>query len=77
MGHKFNLGQTVVFTPGDFEVLRTAATGTITRLLPADGVEYQYHVLIASDGTNRRASENQLRLAPPADPSHAHPAGPG
>jgi hypothetical protein len=36
MNHRFSLGQTVLFTPGGFEVLRTVASGTITRLLPKD-----------------------------------------
>jgi hypothetical protein len=62
MSHKFSVGQTVLFTPGDFEVLSVAATGTITRLLPKEGMDYQYHVQVAADGTERRARENQLRI---------------
>jgi hypothetical protein len=36
---------------------------TVTRLLPMDGGEYQYHVKVDADGLLRRARENQLRPA--------------
>ena len=61
MSRKFSLGQSVVFMPGDFEVLKTATRGTITRLLPKEGADYQYHVQVETDGPGRRARENQLR----------------
>jgi hypothetical protein len=65
VSRKFSLGQTVWFTPGGFEVLEAAASGTITRLLPKEEHGYQYHVRIDADGANRRANENQLGLRPP------------
>jgi hypothetical protein len=61
MSHKFSLGQAVVFTPGACEVLNVATKGTITRLLPKDGTDYQYHVQVDPDGPARRARENQLQ----------------
>jgi hypothetical protein len=61
MSHKFSLGQTVVFTPGYGEVLDTATKGTITRLLPKEGADYQYHVQVDPHGPERRARESQLQ----------------
>jgi len=61
MSHKFSLGQTVVFTPGYGEVLGIATRGTITRLLPKEGADYQYHVQVDLCGPERRALENQLQ----------------
>lgn len=61
MNHKFAVGQAVVFTPVAGEVLQTATQGTITRLLPLVGADYQYHVRVGDDGPERRALESQLR----------------
>jgi hypothetical protein len=61
MSHKFTLGQAVVFLPDYGEVLSTATKGTITRLLPKEGADYQYHVQVDPDGPKRRARENQLQ----------------
>jgi hypothetical protein len=61
MSHKFSLGQAVVFTPDYGEVLSAATKGTITRLLPKEGADYQYHIQVDPDGPKRRARENQLR----------------
>jgi hypothetical protein len=61
MSHKFSVGQTVVFTPSAGEVLGTATKGTITRLLPKDGADYQYHVQVDPHGPERRALESQLQ----------------
>jgi hypothetical protein len=61
MSHKFGLGQAVVFMPDYGEFLSTATKGTITRLLPKGGADYQYHVQVDPDGPGRRARENQLQ----------------
>jgi hypothetical protein len=61
MGHKFSLGQTVIFSPDTGDVLTVAARGTISRLLPKEGAEFQYHVQVGTDGLQRRARESQLR----------------
>ena len=57
--HKFALGQTVVYSP---EVADKVATkGKVTRLLPKEGADYQYHVQFGPTGPLRRAKESQLR----------------
>jgi hypothetical protein len=61
MSHKFAVGQAVVFTPVAGELLETATRGKITRLLPLEGGDYQYHVYVGDDGPERRARESQLR----------------
>jgi hypothetical protein len=65
MSHKFTVGQTVVFTPGAGEVgISTLPTlATVTRLLPMQDAEYQYHIQVEADGLQRRVLENQLRPA--------------
>ncbi len=56
------VGQPVVFTPGVGEIAaaRFPVMATITRLLPRDGAEYQYHIQVVTDGLLRRAQESQL-----------------
>ena len=63
MSHKFAVGQVVAFTPAVGEVAANSSPvmATIKRLLPRDGVEYQYHVQVVTDGLLRRARESQLR----------------
>jgi hypothetical protein len=61
MSHKFSLGQAVVFTPGFGEVLSATTKGTVTRLLPKEEANYQYHVQVDPNGPVRRAREDQLR----------------
>jgi hypothetical protein len=63
MGHKFSIGQVVVFTPDAGDALQTAVRVKITRLLPIEGSQYQYHVQTESDGLERRARESQLHSA--------------
>ena len=63
MGHKFSIDQAVVLTPGASEVLQTAVRGKITRLLPLEGSQYQYHVQTEPDGLERRVLESQLHSA--------------
>jgi hypothetical protein len=60
MSHKFSLGQSVVYVPAPGELPDTVTTGTVTRLLPMEGGEYQYHILVEPDGFHRRARESQL-----------------
>jgi hypothetical protein len=64
MSHKFTVGQAVVFTPDAGEVISGLATrATVTRLLPMEGAQYQYHINVEADGLQRRVRENQLRPA--------------
>lgn len=64
MSHKFSLGQAILFMPVYGEVLSTATRGTITRLLPKEGADYQYHIQVDPAGPARRAWENQLHEVP-------------
>jgi hypothetical protein len=61
--HRFTVGQEVVFTPGagGVGVNRLPTMAVVTRRLPMDGVEYQYHVQVEADGLERRVWESQLR----------------
>jgi hypothetical protein len=59
--HKFSLGQDLVFTPGTDFAIRVPARCKVTRLLPKEGAEYQYHIQTEPDGQQRRALESQLR----------------
>ena len=61
--HKYALGQAVVFSPGPGEIVATVTSGKVTRLLPKEGAEYQYHIQVGLDGQQRRVQENQLRSA--------------
>jgi hypothetical protein len=62
MSHRFNLGQTVMFSPGAFEILESVTKATVSRLLPKEGADYQYHVQVEADGLARRVREKQLEL---------------
>jgi hypothetical protein len=66
MSQKFAVGQVVVFTPdaGEVGIISLPTMATVTRLLPMDGGEYQYHVRVGTDGLQRRVRESQLRPHP-------------
>jgi hypothetical protein len=63
MTHEFTVDQSVMFTPGVGEIAtaRVPVMATVTRLLPRDGVEHQYHSWVVTDGLLRRAQEGQLQ----------------
>jgi hypothetical protein len=63
-GHKYRLGQEAIFTPGDDFATRVPTRCRITRLLPREATEYQYHVEFEPDGQQRHAWEKQLTVAP-------------
>jgi hypothetical protein len=60
--HKFSLGETVVFSPGSGRALAVPTRGKISRLLPKEGTEYQYHIQFGPNGEQRMAREGQLRF---------------
>lgn len=64
MGHKYMLGQEVVFSPGLGEFIRKDARGKVTRLLPKEDAGYQYRIQIEDEDQERRVQENQLRSIP-------------
>jgi hypothetical protein len=63
LSHKFQIGQDVIYTPGVDDVMEREANATITRLLPREGADYQYHFQLQPTGPERRALENQIRAA--------------
>ena len=71
MAHKFTLGQSVVFSPGAGDILNVATSGKITRLLPMEGADYQYHIEVGPAGQQRRVVEKQLRSAGVGAPGKA------
>jgi hypothetical protein len=66
MGHKYIIGQGVVFSPGSGEIVRDNARGKVTRLLPKKDASYQYRIQLEAEGQERRVQESQLRSAPGA-----------
>ncbi len=68
MSHKYSLGQAVVFSPGAGEIAGNLTSGKVTRLLPKEGADYQYHIQLGPEGQQRRVQEKQLRSATEAAP---------
>jgi hypothetical protein len=64
MAHAFRLKQVVDFLPGPGELAAERGRHEVTRLLPQDGGEWQYHVRGANGGAERRVRESQLRALP-------------
>lgn len=60
LSHKFAVGQS--------DASLTSRNCTITRQLPKEGAEYQYHVQPTADGHQRRVQESQLRVVGKDDP---------
>ena len=58
--HKFQVGQTVLFTSGP--VSRPGANGgyQVLKLLPSDGSDYQYRIKSPAEAFERVAKESQL-----------------
>jgi hypothetical protein len=67
LSHKFQIGEDVIYTPGADDVMEKEANGRITRLLPREGADYQYHIRVEPTGPERRALENQIRPFTQAD----------
>jgi hypothetical protein len=60
--HNFSIGEIVVFSPGSGGALAVPTRGKITRLLPKEGTEYQYHIRFGPNGEQRMVQESQLRF---------------
>jgi len=58
--HKFKVGQNLVFSPSRYERQPTPGLFEVTRLLPLEGVEFQYRVRSSSNGQERVVRESQL-----------------
>lgn len=58
--HKFKLGQTVNFTPNMANIDAKRGRYTVERLMPNDGVDYQYRIKSLEDKHERVVWESQL-----------------
>lgn len=61
--HKFQVGQAVYFTSGP--ISRPGASGAyqVVKLLPSDGIDFQYRIKSPSEAFERVAKESQLDRA--------------
>lgn len=59
-GHKYKVGETVVFNPGGSYLAKTRGDYVVVRLLPTEGLGYQYRVKSVSDGHERIVREGQI-----------------
>jgi hypothetical protein len=58
--HKFEIGQTVLFTSRPLGHMTANGTYRIVKLLPSDGDDYQYRIKSATEAFERVAKESQL-----------------
>jgi len=61
-GHKFTVGQTLLFSPSIFEPATRKGSYCVVSLLPGEGGEHQYRVKCAADGHERVVREAQLAV---------------
>ncbi len=61
-GHKFAIGQTVVFSPSIYEPAARKGNYRVVGLLPSDGGNIQYRVKSELDGHERVVREGQCEL---------------
>lgn len=59
--HKFDVGQTIQFSPSVFERAAPRGAYTVVRQLPADDGDNQYRVKNIVDGHERVVRESQLK----------------
>jgi hypothetical protein len=59
-GHKFKVGQTLLFLPNMFESSARKGSYTVVRLLPAENGVNQYRIKSSLDGHERVVREHQL-----------------
>ena len=58
--HKFSIGQTVVFTAKPIGQMAVDSTYEVMKLLPSDGLDFQYRIKSAKETFERVAKESQL-----------------
>jgi len=63
VGHKFKVGQNLLYSPSIFEAPARRGSYCVVRLLPAEDGDHQYRLKSAADGHERVARESQLALA--------------
>lgn len=58
--HKFDIGQTVEFSPGGSYPPTARGQYVVLRQLPSEGLDYQYRIKNLADGHERMVREGQL-----------------
>lgn len=58
--HKFEIGETVEFSPGGSYPPTARGRYVVLRQLPSEGVDYQYRIKSVADGQERMVREGQL-----------------
>jgi hypothetical protein len=69
--HKFKIGQSVNYTSGPFGAGIATGIYKITRLLPAEGNDFQYKIKSAAEPHERVAKESQLDHMDASEPSRS------
>ena len=64
VGHKFKVGETLVFMPSRWSMRARSGACQVIRLLPADSGENLYRVKCASEPFERMARESELTQTP-------------
>jgi hypothetical protein len=60
--HKFQVGQSLAFSPTLYEKHGSDGFFEVTRLLPSEGTESMYRIKSVASGQERVVRESQLRL---------------
>ncbi len=58
--HKFEIGQTVLYTSRPLGHMAVNGSYRIVKLLPSDGDDYQYRIKSSTEAFERVAKESQL-----------------
>lgn len=58
--HKFQVGQTVLFTARPIGQMAANGSYRVVKQLPSDGDDYQYRIKSATEAFERVAKESQL-----------------
>ncbi len=58
--HKYKVGETVEFNPGGSYLAKIRGHYVVMRLLPTEGLGYQYRVKSVTDGHERIVREGQI-----------------
>ncbi len=58
--HKFQLGQSVLFTAKPSGQMSANSTYTVVKLLPSDGSDFHYRIKSPTESFERVAKESQL-----------------
>jgi hypothetical protein len=59
-GHKYKVGESVLYTSGPFGRSATSGVYKVTQLLPSDGDDRQYRIKSSDEPHERVAKESEL-----------------